>query len=167
VKKVNKNSSASRENSSALLCIFSGQTAPSPRHYTRNAPITKIGFTKSGFVKFLFAKLHILNPVLRASGLPNPAVSNRVCEISLHEIPVSLICLHKTSVFPNPACKIHLYKNPICQIHPCQTAYCKKTAIRCCKNRVCQICLIQTGFAKSAFTKYRFLKFPFIKIGFS
>jgi hypothetical protein len=44
VKKVNKNSPASRENSPALLCIFSGQTAPSPRHYTRNALITKIGF---------------------------------------------------------------------------------------------------------------------------
>ncbi len=43
MKKVNKNSPASRENSPALLCIFSGQTAPSPRHYTRNAPITKIG----------------------------------------------------------------------------------------------------------------------------
>jgi hypothetical protein len=44
VKKVNKNSPALRENSPALLCIFSGQTAHSPRHYTRNARITKIGF---------------------------------------------------------------------------------------------------------------------------
>jgi hypothetical protein len=43
VKKVNKNRPALRENSPALLCIFSGQTAPSPQHYTRNAPITKIG----------------------------------------------------------------------------------------------------------------------------
>jgi hypothetical protein len=43
VKKVNKNRPALRENSPTLLCIFSGQTAPSPRHYTRNAPITKIG----------------------------------------------------------------------------------------------------------------------------
>jgi hypothetical protein len=51
VKKVNKNSPASRSNSPALLCIFSGQTAPSPRHYTHNAPITKIGFGEwpSGF----------------------------------------------------------------------------------------------------------------------
>ncbi len=43
MKKVNKNRPALRENSPALLCIFSGQTAPNPRHYTRNAPITKIG----------------------------------------------------------------------------------------------------------------------------
>jgi hypothetical protein len=43
MKKVNKNRPALHENSSALLCIFSGQTAPSPRYYTRNAPITKIG----------------------------------------------------------------------------------------------------------------------------
>jgi hypothetical protein len=44
MKKVNKNSPALRENSLALLCIFSGQTAHSPRHYTRNARITKIHF---------------------------------------------------------------------------------------------------------------------------
>ncbi len=43
MKKVNKNSSALRKNSPALLCIFSSQTAPSLGHYTRNAPITKIG----------------------------------------------------------------------------------------------------------------------------
>jgi hypothetical protein len=46
VKKVNKNRPALRENSPALLCIFSGQTAPSPQHYTRNALITKIGARK-------------------------------------------------------------------------------------------------------------------------
>jgi hypothetical protein len=48
MKKVNKNSPASCSNSPALLCIFSGQTAPSPRHYTRNAPITKIGKVNQG-----------------------------------------------------------------------------------------------------------------------
>jgi hypothetical protein len=46
VKKVNKNRPALRENRPALLCIFSGQTARRPRHYTRNAPITKIGPAK-------------------------------------------------------------------------------------------------------------------------
>jgi hypothetical protein len=47
VKKVNKNRPALRENCPALLCIFSGQTAPRPRHYTRNAPITKIAWARA------------------------------------------------------------------------------------------------------------------------
>jgi hypothetical protein len=53
VKKVNKNSPTLRENSLALLCIFSGQTAHSPRHYTRNAWITKIGRKEGTQVSFL------------------------------------------------------------------------------------------------------------------
>jgi hypothetical protein len=43
MKKVNKNSQASRLNSQALLCIFPGQTATSHRHYTHNAQIIPIG----------------------------------------------------------------------------------------------------------------------------
>jgi hypothetical protein len=42
VKKVNKKSPALRKKISALLCIFSGQTAHNPQHYIRNARITKI-----------------------------------------------------------------------------------------------------------------------------
>jgi len=48
VKKVNKKSPALREKSPALLCIFSSQTAHSPQHYPRNAPITKIVFENKG-----------------------------------------------------------------------------------------------------------------------
>jgi hypothetical protein len=39
MKKVNKNSPALREKSLTPQCIFPGQTAHSPRHYTRNARI--------------------------------------------------------------------------------------------------------------------------------
>jgi len=67
VKKVNKKSPALRENSPALLCIFFGQTAHSPPHYTRNAPITKIGNPLT-FVSDLVKGHYFLN-FLRRLGL--------------------------------------------------------------------------------------------------
>ncbi len=94
MKKINKKSLALRENSLALLCIFFGQTAHSPRHYTHNAPITKIGvhlrFLKNvtswtRHLKFLtvcMVPLHICQPCVleRRSGvLDQPTLPFLVC----------------------------------------------------------------------------------------